>query len=137
MSTANPYSQYLENQIKTATPGRLLVLTYDAAIRFARLAAERMKEGRLDEQSANIIKVQNILLELMSSLDPQVDRQLAANLSSLYSYAFDRLTQANIHDDTGALEEVTSLLTELRETWAQAESMLRTGEQPAVERQVA
>lgn len=127
MATRNPYYQYVENQLNTATPGRLLVMAYDAAIRFARTAAEKMKEGKLDEQSANIVKVQNILLELISSLDTKVDHQLGTNLYSLYDYMFDRLTHANIHDDSQALEETIEILTELRSAWAEAEFLVRSG----------
>lgn len=123
----NPYSQYLENQVTTATPGKLLVMTYDAAIRFIKLAAEKMTEHKLDEQSANIIKAQNILLELISSLNTKVDPQLAANLHSIYNYMFDRLTEANLHDDQQALAEVLDIMTELRSTWAEAELMIRSG----------
>jgi len=129
MSITDPYSQYLENQVKTASPGKLLIMTFDAAIRFGRTAHERMKEGKLDEQSANIGKLQNVLLELMSSLDAKVDRQLAANLDSLYTYMFDRLTQANIRDDVRALEEVVQILTELRSAWAEADLAARSGGQ--------
>lgn len=113
MTVNNPYSQYIENQFNTASPGKLLIMAYDAAIRFAKTAAEKMKEGKLDQQSENIRKVQNIILELMSSLDMKVDRQLAENLYSLYSYIFDRLTHANIKDDPQALEEVIQILFEL------------------------
>jgi flagellar secretion chaperone FliS len=127
MAVNNPYSQYQETQFNTQTPGRLLLMVYDAAIRFAMIAAEKMKEGKLDEQSVNIVRVQNIVIELMSTLDPRRDRQLAANLSSLYSYIFDKLTQANIRDDLAALNEVVSILTEMRATWAQAETLVRTG----------
>ena len=130
MSMNDPYSKYLENQVTTATPGKLLVMTFDAAIRFARIAAEKMKEGKLDEQSANIIKVQNILIELISSLDMRVDSQLAANLQSIYNFMVDRLTQANIRDDEAALQEVIEMLTELRETWAEAELLVRSGGAP-------
>jgi len=126
MST-NPYFQYQENQLKTATPGKLLIMAYDAAIRFARLAAEKMQQGKLDEQSANIIKVQNIILELISSIDPKFDAQLSANLQSIYSYMFDRLTQANIRDDAAALQEVIQMLIEMRSAWADAERLVRTG----------
>jgi len=125
MSTIDPYSQYLENQVKTTTPGRLLVMAYDAAIRFGRIAREKMAAKQLDEQSANIRKMQNIILELMGALDHKVDRQLAANLESLYVYAFDRLTEANIRDNAKALEEVIQVLTELRSAWAEAELTVR------------
>ncbi len=131
----NPYSQYAQNQLTTATPGRLLVMTYDAAIRFATTAAEKMKEHKLDEQSENIRKVQNILLELISSLDSKVDAQLAANLQSVYNYMFDQLTQANIRDDMGAIQEVIRMLSELRSAWADAELLVRSGGEPKVELQ--
>jgi flagellar protein FliS len=132
MSLSDPYSQYQENQFRTATPGKLLLMTYDAAIRFARLAVDKMREGKLDEQSANIIRVQNILIELICTLDVKADLQLAANLDSLYTYMFDRLTQANIRRDTAALQESIEMLTELRSAWAEAELLVRSGGAPMV-----
>jgi flagellar protein FliS len=68
----------------------------------------------------------------MSSIDLRQDRQLASNLSSLYSYLFDRLTQANIRDDSNALEEAITILSELRTAWAEAEMALRTGADAAM-----
>lgn len=133
MSMNNPYSQYQLNQLTTATPGKMLVMTFDAAIRFANTAADKMREHKLDEQNTNIRKVQNILLELISSLDMKADTQIAANLQSLYNYMFDQLTQANIHDDARALAEVTEMLTELRTTWADAELLVRSGGKAKVE----
>ena len=90
-----------------------------------------MKEGKLYEQGANITRVQNILMELIGSLDMTRDRQLAANLYNLYNYMFDKLTHASIRDDLAALEEVTGMLAEMRATWAEAERLVRTGGQTA------
>ena len=126
MAVSNPYSQYAENQVTTASRGKLLLMTYDGAIKFGRIALDKMRNGDLYEQSANIRKVQNILLELMGSLDPKADRQLAANLDALYTYMFDRLTHANLHDDTRALEEVIRIMTDLRATWEEADKLART-----------
>lgn len=125
MSMNNPYGKYLENQILTASPTKLLILTFDGAIRFARTAQEKMKQGDLYEQGNFIKKVQNILLELMSSLNAKVDPQLVANLDALYTYMFDRLTHANMQDDLQALEEVTNILVELRSVWAEADVLAR------------
>lgn len=127
MSMNNPYSQYQESQLSTATPGKLLVMTFDAAIRFAKAASEAMKEHKLDVQSANITKVNNILLELISTLDFKVDFQLADNLDNLYRYMFDRLIFANIRENQAAVAEVIDMLIELRQTWAEAELLVRTG----------
>jgi len=127
MTLNSPYEQYIRAQFTTATPGKLLLMAYDGAIRFAKVAAEKMKEGKLDEQSANIRKCQNIIAELMSSLNPEVNRQLADSLFALYSYLFDKLTRANISDDSQALDEVIAILTELRAAWAEADATVRTG----------
>lgn len=128
MAVGNPYSQYMENQFRTATPGKLIVMAYDGAIRFTKVAAEKMQERKLDEQSANIIKAQGIILELISSLDFKADTRLAENLEGLYSYVFDRLTHANMRDDPAALEETISILTDMRTVWADAELMVRSGQ---------
>ncbi|MHB0912641.1 MAG: flagellar export chaperone FliS [Armatimonadota bacterium] len=127
MLDRNPYSIYLENQVRTASPGGLLLITYDAAIRFGRLAQQKMGEKKLDEQSANIRKVQEVLLELMNSLNAKANPVLAESLDGLYTYMFDTLTHANINDDAEALEEVIQILIDLRSAWAQAELTSRTG----------
>lgn len=127
MAMNNPYNTYFENQLKTATPGKLLVMLYDAGIRFAKTGLQKMQEGKLDEQSENIRKVQNVLLELISSLDPKSDPQLAGNLQSLYEFMFDQLTDANIHDNIEPLQNVIKLLTEMRGVWADAEMLVRSG----------
>jgi flagellar secretion chaperone FliS len=131
MSIKDPYAQYLENQIMTATPGKLLILTYDGAIKFARLALDGIRKYKLDEKSFNIGKVQNILIELMSTLNHDVDQQFAANLDALYTYMFDQLTAANLNDNIQILEEVIQILTDLRAAWMEAEMSARTGKAPS------
>lgn len=127
MVMKNPFSQYADTQITTATPGMLIVLAYDGAIRFANTGMEAMKAGKLDVQSANITKAQAILSELTSCLDRKSNPELAESLASLYSYMFDRLTQANIRDNAGALQEVIGLLSDLQSAWADAELRVRSG----------
>lgn len=127
MVMRNPFSQYVDNQVNTATPERLIVLAYDGAIRFAKTGMEAMKAGKLDEQSTGIRKTQAIISELMCSLDEKANPQLAASLGSLYTYMFDRLTEANIRDNAAALQEVIGLLSDMRAAWAEAELMVRSG----------
>ena len=133
MVMKNPFSQYVDNQVNTATPGRLIVLAYDGAIRFAKTGLEAMKARKLDVQSFNIGKTQAILTELIVCLDNKANPELAGSLSSLYTYMFDRLTEANIHDNVQALEEVIGLLSDLRSAWAEAETMVRSGRTSAPE----
>ena len=127
MVMKNPFAQYVDNQINTATPERLIVLAYDGAIRFAKVGLEAMKARDLYQQSTSIGKVQAIVNELAVSLDDSANPELARSLASLYNYMFDRLTEANIHDNAEALEEVIGLLSDLRSAWAEAEVMARSG----------
>jgi len=56
-------------QIETASPARLLVMLYDGALRRLSDAAESMKAGDFVAGHDSLVKVQDILLELMVSLD--------------------------------------------------------------------
>ena len=125
MSISNPYSQYVDNQVLTASPGKILIMAYDAAIRFSKLAIQKMKEGNLYEQNRYIDKTQNIILELISTLNPEANPNLAADLESLYVYMYDHLTQANINDDVKMLEDIVTMLSDLRASWAEAELAVR------------
>jgi flagellar protein FliS len=118
------YAQYQQNQLLTASPAKLLLAAYDGAIRFALIAAERMKEGNLSEQSTYINKTIAIVAELLSSLREDIDPQLVGRLKSLYCYVIEKLAHANLYQDQAALAEATKILTQLRETWAEAEQII-------------
>ena len=105
----------------TASPARLLLMTYDGGTRFIRLAGRAMDEKNLEEQHVNITKAQRIVLELINTLDHSTDPKLADSLNRLYRYIHDRLTYANVYDDKAALTEAEKLMAQLRESWAQAE----------------
>lgn len=119
------YAQYQQNQLLTASPAKLLLAAYDGAIRFCRIGAEKMHEGKLDEQSTNINKALAIVCELLSTLREDVDPVLVARLKSLYTYIIEKLAHANLNNDISSLDEATKILVQLRETWAEAEKILQ------------
>jgi len=119
------YAQYQQNQLLTASPAKLLLAAYDGAIRFCRIGAEKMREGKLDEQSTNINKALAIVCELLSTLREDVDPLLVARLKSLYTYVIEKLAHANLNNDLSSLEEATKILLQLREAWAEAERILQ------------
>lgn len=116
---------YRENQITTVSPGELLLLAYDGAIRFLAEGKRAMAEKRYEEQNTHLTRAQALILELARTLDHTVNPELAGNLDRLYTYMLDRLVQANIDDDEAALTEVTKLLTALREAWELANKSSR------------
>lgn len=119
MIGTNPYNKYREIQVATATPGQLLLMLYDGAIRFTREAGAALTAGQIEESNRLLQRAQDVLAELMSTLNPDAG-QIAQNLYSLYEYMQRRLIEANIKKDPQAAEEVLGLLSGLREAWAEA-----------------
>jgi flagellar protein FliS len=120
-------NEYRKSQILTASRGQLLLMAYDGALRFLRLAASAMEQKRFEEQNTNITKAQAIILELLNSLDHTANSQLADALDRLYRYMYDQLIEANVHDKLESLREVERQLLDLRETWAEAELRFSQG----------
>jgi flagellar protein FliS len=112
--------QYRDTQMLTASPEQLLLHTYDGSIRFLRQAAAAMSNRDLAAQSEAIVRAQQLLLYLMTTLNHEVNPDLASNLTKIYSYLVDRLTYANVNDESGPVEEALELLGELRSAWHEA-----------------
>ena len=100
-------------------------MAYDGALRFARLAREAMKADDLKMQSLNIIRAQDIIMYLLSTLNSDASPELSFDLSRIYVYIHGRLTDANLKSDVKIMDECIELLGNLREGWAAAEVKLK------------
>ena len=115
----NPYAQYQKTQIETADQGKLLLMLYDGALRFLGHANKTLAEQDMEKASYYLLKVQDIVAELMSSLDLD-SGEVAASLFRLYEYMYYLLVQTNIKKDPELLPQVESMLHELRDAWQNA-----------------
>lgn len=107
-----------ETDVAAASPHRLTLMLYDAAIAAVRRAAERMRARDLATKGTAISKAIQIIEEgLTASLDRAAGGELAARLAELYDYMSRRLLLASVRNDPDGLEEVARLLAELREAW--------------------
>lgn len=110
------YRNYKEVEIETASGLKLVVMLYAGAIRFLNMAKEGIEQRKLDIANNNIIKAQDIVSELMTSLNFDAG-EIANNLYSLYIYINRRLLEANIEKNTEILNEVIRLLVTLKDAW--------------------
>ncbi len=121
MNRANPWQSYRQVTTTTASPGQLVVMLYDGAIKFL----ERSLTGFDFEDplefnatiSNNLLRAQNILTELNSSLDMQNGGEIATTLRALYDYMDRRLTESNRGKTREGIEETVRHLTVLRDAW--------------------
>ena len=134
--SATSYSSraYQAAAVGTADPRHLVVMLFDAAVRFLHEAREAMEKGDCEGQCSAIVRVQKILSTLMSSLNLDIAPALGGGLWQLYNYIHSRLSEASMRDDLAILGEAIELTTCLRDTWRQAEIVCRNEErQPADE----
>ncbi len=120
MKAVNPLNTYRETQIKTANQAKLIVMLYDGAIKQLNLAIEAMdqKHRKYDVMNNSIIKAQDIISELMVSLDFDKGGDIARNLFSLYIFMNRQLLDANVRKLIAPVKDVKGMLMELRAAWA-------------------
>ncbi len=109
---------YLRTKVLTATPEQLQLMLYDGALRFGQQARAALDNKRYEESYTLIVRVQKIVLELMSTLKHEVAPDLCAKLASLYNFVYRRLVDANVTHEVKALDEALEILQYQRETWA-------------------
>ncbi|NOS70425.1 MAG: flagellar export chaperone FliS [Verrucomicrobia bacterium] len=127
MKPKNPWQSYRQVATHTASPGQLVLMLYEGAIRFLEHARGGFDiEDPVDSVAAvnnNILRAQEIIRELDFSLNLKEGGELALQLRRLYDY-FDRtLTEANQRKEVKGVHEVITRITTLRDAWA---AMLKT-----------
>ena len=120
------HAEYLANQVMAASPEQLVIMAYDGALRFARVAREAMKVDDIKTHSLNILRAQDIIMYLLSTLNSDASPELSFDLSRIYVYIHGRLTDANLKSDVKIMDECIELLNNIREAWAEAEVKLKT-----------
>lgn len=113
------YQAYQKNKYQTASPHRLTLMLYNGAIQFAGKSKIAIQQNNIMDTNTYIQKVQDILYELISSLNMKEGGEIAQNLRQLYFYMINKLIDANIKKRVDFIEEVIDLLNELREAWDQ------------------
>ena len=114
---ANPYRQYQKVQVETAGRGSLLLMLYEGALRFLRRARKSLEEGDLQGAHNNLLRVEDIISELMASLDLEKGGEVAPALYSLYDFMYQLLLEANLKKEPQPLDVVEKMLEELRDAW--------------------
>lgn len=112
------YRAYNQTRVNSASPQQLLLMLYNAAIRHSTQGAQALDEGNTNRANVHLLKAQDILAELMASLDLEVE--LAHNLFQLYDFCHRQLVEANVSKSSKGVPEVVQMLTELRDAWEQA-----------------
>ncbi len=105
------------SRIEDATPHRLIQMLMEGALDKIATAKGHMLHKNMSEKGRHISWAISIISGLQSSLDMKAGGEISANLDNLYDYMVRRLGQAGASNDTEILDEVSSLLLEVKSAW--------------------
>jgi flagellar secretion chaperone FliS len=108
---------YQENSVTTQTRGRLVVLLYEGAVKYLKLADKELAAGNFAAKGEYINKAVAVLTELNSCLDMDAGGEVAQNLRKLYQFMIRHLGEANVHRDASRIQDVIKCLEDLNEGW--------------------
>ena len=119
----NAYQKYQQQSVMTMTQGEMLIKLFDETIK--QLNAVKQFNDTKDYEMANTAskKAQQIIQYLDSTLNFKYE--ISNNLNALYEYFIHQLVQANLHKDNAIVDEVLSMVCDLRETFIQADKNAR------------
>ncbi|MFC1633424.1 flagellar export chaperone FliS [Planctomycetota bacterium] len=109
--------EYQDSAVTTQSKGRLIVLLYDGAIKFMKLAIKELEANNYDAKGWYINKALDIINELNAILDMNAGGEMASNLRRLYGFMMKHLSEANIKRDPEMIREVIKLMEELNQNW--------------------
>ena len=119
MQQRNAQNVYKQNQILNASPKKLVVLLYDGCIKNMKLAELSIAEKKMDQANTALIKAQDIIAELASTLNFDQGGQIAQDLSDIYEYLMTKLIEANRTKDISIIQKNREMMEELRDAWAE------------------
>ena len=118
-----PYAHaYRQNSVQTVSPGQLIQMLFDGALRFMNRALQGFDEpGVIQRNEAvhtNLVKTQAIIDELQASLNHEAGGEFSRTMSNLYDFMRTQLRQANVRKEPAPIRVVVELLGEIRGAWS-------------------
>lgn len=121
----------IRHEIESASPHRLIQLMMERVLTRIALAKRHMLDERVAEKGRLIGSAIDIVSGLQASLNHDVDKKLSGNFDALYDYMTRRLVEANLKNEPQILDEVASLMGELKSAWVAIADRVSSG--PAIE----
>lgn len=118
MKEENALNKYVENNILTATPEKLILMMYNGCVKNIHLAKKSIEENDIANKNNFILKAEGLIFELQASLD--FNYPISKEINALYEFIIANLIDANINKDISKLEVALKLVLEFRDTWEQA-----------------
>lgn len=115
---ANAVNAYGKVANAETDPLRQIVMLYDGAIKFLRLAAADIEAGNLVAKAEHTNRALDIIIYLQSTLDFERGGEVAPVLSLLYLSVTAEIMRASAKLDSAQMQRAADLLAPVRDAWA-------------------
>ncbi|MDR3303778.1 MAG: flagellar export chaperone FliS [Treponema sp.] len=128
MAYSNALSAYRSTKVTTAGQGQLIIMLYDEVIKnldqglhLMRLSniGRKRDPAKIEQISKAILKAQEIITELIVSLDFDQGGDIAKSLFSLYTWFNQELLGGNIDKNPQRITAVREMVGDLRGAWSE------------------
>ena len=109
----------VHSAIEGASPPQLISMLFDGVSSRLNQSLTAIEAGEIAKKGELISQTISILEYLTAVLDENKAPEVANNLQGLYRYMVKTLLNANINNDPTAIQEVISLMTEVRDAWTE------------------
>lgn len=111
---------YQEMQVLGSDPRRLVVLLCQALTRYLVRAHSAIERRDYEAKSRALVHAEQVLSELICSLDLEIGGDLAERLRGLYAHLQMQLVDVDLQDDLDRLRYVMEIAEKLRDAWEEA-----------------
>ncbi len=125
MYTSNPYNTYKQNSVNLASGEQLLLMLLDGSVKYTKIARLAILEKDMVRAHKELIRVQDIFLELMITMDKNT--KYMEDLYNLYEFVKNELVKANMKKDIKIIDEVLPIIEEIRDMWYEVDKKIKSG----------
>lgn len=111
----NPYAQYQNSKVLTATPGELTLMLYEGMVKFINMSVIAVEENNIQKANLNIQKAERIVDHLSATLNHNYP--VAKDFQNIYDCIMQALIQGNVKKDVKELKRALEYARMIRDTW--------------------
>ena len=108
---------YIESEVATATPQKIQLLLVEAAIKNIHRAKRFWETNDLEGAFQSLTRVQDIVVEILSSLDMKSSPEIAQSLAAIYVFIFRKTVATRGPEDMASLDDALKVLMVERQSW--------------------
>lgn len=125
MYTADPYNAYKQNLVNMAPKEQLLLKLLDGAVKYTKIARLAIEEKDIEKSHKELIRVQDIFLELMITMDKSAGKYME-DMYNVYEFIKNELIRANLKKDVNIIDSTLPLIEEVRDMWYEVDKKIKT-----------